>query len=81
MLEDKRSFNEIRQHIVDNNVGDYAELYKLLYEEVESYAKGNVPSAILEVADAQYKDAHVVDKEINFMALIINLLKIGKKHE
>ena len=33
---------------------------------------------IIAIADAQYKDAFVTDKEINAMALIVNILNIIK---
>ena len=62
--------------IADNSISDYSELYKLLYDEVDTYAKEKTPNVILEIAEAQYRDIHVVDKEINFMALMINILKI-----
>ena len=70
------SFTDIRQLIADNSVTDYSELYKLLYDEVDMYAKNKTPNVILEIAEAQYRDAYAVDKEINFMALMINILKI-----
>ena len=76
MLQNGSKFNDVRQVIADNNVTDYAELYKLLYDEVDLYAKDDAPSVILEIAESQYRDAYVVDKEINFMALIVNILKI-----
>ena len=76
LLINEGSFNQIRQLIADNHVEDYNELYRLLYDEVDTYASNAVPEAILKIGEAQYKDAHAVDKEINFMALIINLLKL-----
>ena len=76
LLNSGDSFNEIRQLIADNFVNDYADLFKLLYDEVDNYAEGKASEAILEIAEAQYRDQFVVDKEINFMALIINILKI-----
>ena len=68
--------NAIRQLIADNSVSDYSEIYRLLYDEVESYAKDKASECILNIAEAQYQDAHVVDKEINFMSLIIRLIRI-----
>jgi len=78
LLITRGSFDQIRQLIADNHVEDYNELYRLLYDEVDTYALHAVPEAILKISEAQYKDVHVVDKEINFMALIINILKLEK---
>ena len=79
MLQNGSKFNDIRQLVADNTVSDYSELYRLLYDEASIYGKPYTSEIILEIAEAQYKDAHVVDKEINFMSLIINLLKIVRR--
>ena len=71
----KKAFKDIRQLLADNDVRDYSSFYTLLYEKVDEYASGSVSQVILNLADAQYRDASVVDKEINFMAGIINILK------
>ena len=76
LLSSNNSFVQIRQLIADNSVGDYTELYRLLYDEVDNIAPNSVPEVILQIAESQYQDQFSVDKEINFMALIINLLKI-----
>ena len=78
MLSDGSKLNDIRQLIADNSVSDYSEIYRLLYDEVETYSNGNVAECILNIAEAQYQDVHVVDKEINFMSLIIRLLRVIK---
>ena len=72
--------SEIRQLIADNSVSDYSELYKLLYDKVDDYAGDKVAECILIIAKAQYQDVQVVDKEINFMSMIVNLLiKLGDR--
>jgi len=76
MLSNGSKLNDIRQLIADNSISDYSEIYRLLYDEVETYGKNNVAECILNIAEAQYQDVNVVDKEINFMSLIIRLLKI-----
>ena len=72
LLINRSSFKDIRQLTADN------ELFRLLYDEVDTYAPNAVPDAILKISEAQYRDAHAVDKEINFMALIINILQLEK---
>jgi len=77
-LQSGSKLNDIRQLIADNSISDYSEIYKLLYDEVETYGKSNVAECILNIAEAQFQDVNVVDKEINFMSLIIRLLRVIK---
>ena len=70
----KQQFTEIRQIIADSKVKDFTPLYRALYDEVDSYASGKVGQTILNIADGQYKDSMVVDKEINVMAMMLNIL-------
>ena len=77
-LSSGSKFNDIRQLIADNSVSDYTELYRLLYDEVETYSNGKIAECILAIAEAQYQDVNVVDKEINFMSTIIKLKRIIK---
>ena len=79
MLSSGAKLNDIRQLIADNSISDYSELYRLLYDEVETYSNGKVAECIMNIAEAQYQDVHVVDKEINFMSLIIRLIRILNK--
>ena len=78
MLSNGSKLSDIRQLIADNSISDYSEIYRLLYDEVETYGKGKVAECILNIAEAQYQDVNVVDKEINFMSLIIRLIRILK---
>ena len=79
LLSNNGSFVDIRQLIADNFINDYTEFYKLLYDEIDVFAQNKVLDVIPAIAEAQYRDQFVVDKEINFMALITNLLKIIRK--
>jgi DNA polymerase III delta prime subunit len=75
----KQQFTEIRQIIADSKVKDFTPLYRGLYDEVDTYANGKVGQTILNIADGQYKDSMVVDKEINVMAMMLNILiTLGK---
>ena len=78
MLSNGSKLNDIRQLVADNSVTDYSELYRLLYDEVDNYGNGKQAECIMNIAEAQYQDVHVVDKEINFMSLIIRLTRILK---
>ena len=78
LLSNGSKINDIRQLIADNSVGDYSELYRLLYDEVGEYSKGHEAECILAIAEGQYQDVNVVDKEINFMSTIIKIKRILK---
>lgn len=70
-----QTFKDVRQYVADNEIKDFDETYQFLYEKVDEYATGSVAQAILYIADAQYKSAMVVDKEINFMSCMINIIQ------
>ena len=77
--QDKKSaFNNIRQLVADSKVTDFADLFRLLYDEVDTYGKGHIAACILVIAKYELSDAQVVDKEINAMAMLIELLGIIK---
>jgi len=70
----KTSFTEIRQLLADSKVKDYSDAFRLLYDNLDDFAGGNKAVSILTLAEGQFQDAQVVDKEINFMAMMIKLL-------
>ena len=70
----KDSFTKVRQIIADSKVKDFTPFYGFLNDNVDDYANGKVGNTILKIADAQYKDASVVDKEINIMAMMLEIL-------
>ena len=74
----KNAFKNIRQLFADNQVRDFADLFRLLYDEVDIYGKGHVAECILVIARYELSDSQVVDKEINAMAMIIELLGVIK---
>jgi len=74
----KNAFKNIRQLLADAKVTDFADLFRLLYDEVDSYGKGHVADCILIIAKYELSDAQVVDKEINAMAMLIEILSTIK---
>jgi replication factor C small subunit len=78
-IQDKRNaFKNIRQLITDSQITDYADLFRLLYDEVDSYGQGHIAECILVIAKYELSDSQVVDKEINAMAMLIELLGVIK---
>jgi len=74
----KDAFKSIRKLLANSQVTDFAELYKLMYDEVDSYGTGHIAESILIIAKYQLSDGQVVDKEINAMAMVIELLGVIK---
>ena len=72
----KKRFQEIRQLIADTDINDFSSVYSLLYEKVDKYAIGHISQVILAIGEGQKFDSQVVNKEINFMTTIINILQI-----
>ena len=72
----KETFTEIRQILADAKVTDFADFFRLLYDEVDTYGKGHIAECILIIARYESSDTHVVDKEINAMAMLIELLGV-----
>ena len=79
-LKRNDKFVKIRKLILDNQVKEFSDLYTLLYENVNEIIPGKdeytqeKADAILILADQQYQDSFVIDKEITFMATIVRLL-------
>ena len=74
----KTAFSDIRQLLLDNKITDFADLFRLLYDEVDDWGKGHVAECILIIARYELSDGQVPDKEINAMAMLIELLGVIK---
>ena len=72
----KNSFKNIRQLLADSKVTDFSDLFRLLFDTVDDWGRGHVAECILILSQYQQSDAVVVDKEINIMAMFIEI--IGK---
>ena len=74
LKDKKKAFNHIRQIVADSKVKDFQPLFTFLYDTIDEYGTGHVAGVILILAEAQYQDAHAVDKEINAMAMFVKLM-------
>ncbi len=74
----KETFTEIRQIMADAKVTDFADFFRLLYDEVDSYGSGHIAEVILLIAKYESSDVLVPDKEINAMAMLIEILEVIK---
>jgi DNA polymerase III delta prime subunit len=67
-------FNQIRQLVADNLVRDFNPLYRFIYDSIDKFPKENRFLVLATIADAQYKDAFVVDHEINAMNALYTII-------
>ena len=68
------NFKNIRQVIADANVDDFDELYRALFDRANEYLPGKEGTVAILINDHQYKSNFRIDKEINTMSLINNLI-------
>jgi DNA polymerase III delta prime subunit len=73
-LQSKADFKTIRQIIADANVDDFDELFRILYERSSEYLPGKEGTVAILINEHQYKANFRIDKEINTMSLISNLI-------
>ena len=75
-LKTNKNWKNIRQIITDSNINDYDELFKVLYENVSTYAGGNEGMVVIILEEYQYHANFRIDKEINIMACIAKIIQM-----
>ncbi len=75
MIRTRSDIRSIRKLIADSSFTDYTELFRLLYDEVETFTGDKIPEVIADISSGAYQDVLVVDKEINFIATVSNILR------
>jgi DNA polymerase III delta prime subunit len=71
----KDKFTNIRQIIADSKVRTFDDMYRYLYDNIDEFAPdGKQAAVILEIAKAMREDMQCVDKEINIMAMFIEII-------
>ena len=78
-LKGARNFNTIRKIIADSQVKTFEDLYRFLFENIDEFASTKLSNCIVIIAEAQYQDTFVVDKEINIMAMFSKILTTLEK--
>ena len=70
----KNAFQNIRQLLADSKVSDFSDLFRLMFDTVDDWGKGHIAECILILSKYQQSDAVVVDKEINIMAMFVEII-------
>ena len=75
-LSGKKSWKGIRQIIADANIQDFEELYRYLYTNASKFAPGKEGMVAYCINEYSYQSNFRIDKEINCMALINQLISL-----
>jgi replication factor C small subunit len=70
----KPSIRAVRQIIASSNTDSFEELYRFLYENAEEYMPGKLGMAAILINEHSYKSNFRIDKEINTISLIQQLI-------
>ena len=71
---DKPNYTTIRQIIADAEVSDFDGLYRCLYDNSDQYLPNKQGTVAMIINEHQYQSNFRIDKEINTMSLIQNLI-------
>ena len=75
LIKPKSNWKEIRQIIANANIQDFEEFYRFLFDHSSEYAPGNEGTIAVLVNEYSYQSNFRIDKEINCMALINQIIK------
>jgi DNA polymerase III delta prime subunit len=70
----KDKLMKLRTIIADSKSRTFEPLYQELFDEIDGWGKGHVGPLLLILAEAQAKDVHVVNKELNVAAMFVQIL-------
>jgi replication factor C small subunit len=70
------SFNQSRQVIADSGVNDYDDLFRFLFENIKEYAPNKAGEIIIILSEMQYQSGFRIDKEINIMSCLSQILHV-----
>ena len=73
-LKPNYRFIAIRQIIADSNSDDFDELFRALYDRASEYLPGKEGTIAILINEHQYKSNFRIDKEINIMSLIQQII-------
>ncbi len=71
----EKNFQQVRKWVVDNLDNDQVQIFKKIYNNLsDNLEPQSIPTAILIIAEYQYKAAFVADQEINMTACLTELM-------
>lgn len=70
-----RDFGKMRQWVVDNIDSDPVRIFRTIYDNMHDYlVPSSIPQIVLLIADYQYKQSFVADREINLVAFLTEVM-------
>jgi hypothetical protein len=70
-----KSFKDVKSWTIQNSNNDISKIYRQIYEKLSiSLVPETLPSAIILLADYQYKNSFVADSELNLLACLIEIM-------
>jgi len=71
----EKNFKEVKSWTIQNIDNDISKLYRQIYDALfTKLVPSTLPSAIILLADYQYKNSFVADSEINLLACLIEIM-------
>jgi len=71
----EKNFSEVRKWVAINSDGDSVKIFREIYDNAANIVDAqSIPQLVLLLADYQYKDSFVADKEINIMACLTEIM-------
>ena len=74
LKQSKPQIKKIRQILANSNVDDFEDLFRYLFDNAEEYLPNKIGTAAIIINEHQYKANFRLDKEINCISLITNLI-------
>lgn len=74
----KDAYTECRQIIADSKIRSFDDLYRYLYDNSANISKSHQAAIVLEISTYAQRDSQVLDKEINAVALLIQIINLIK---
>jgi replication factor C small subunit len=75
------TFTQLRQIIADSGVSDYDDLFRFLFENVSEFAPNREGEVIIILSEMQYQSGFRIDKEINIMSCLSQILSVVSKKQ
>ncbi len=70
-----KNFGEVRKWVVDNLDNDQTQIFRKIYDSLsDTLEPQSIPSAILIIAEYQYKSAFAADQEVNMVACLVEIM-------
>lgn len=75
----EKKFTEVRKWVEESSISNYDQFFKTIYEALKEHVQpASLPPCILLLASYAYKHAFVLDKQLNILALLIELMQEAK---